>query len=162
MPSLKVEIRLLDPRMHAWGFPHRGSAVAAGLDLFACLDEPMTLAPGTPAVLIGTGLAIHIADLDWCGIVAPRSGLGHRGLVLGNTVGVIDADYTGEILVSAWNRNAASEGAANAITIQPGDRIAQLLFVPVAHPDFVLVDRFSQTSDRGEAGFGSTGQGREP
>lgn len=161
MPSLKVEIRLLDARIDGWGFPHRGSTASAGLDLFACLDEPMTVAPGTPAVLIGTGLAIHIADPDWCGIVAPRSGLGHRGLVLGNTIGVIDADYTGEILVSAWNRNTAFEGVANAITIRPGDRIAQLLFVPVAHPDFVLVDRFSRTRHRGEGGFGSSGQGLE-
>lgn len=158
--ALRVEVRLLDPRLATWGLPHRGSAEAAGLDLFACLGQPLTIAPGTPAVLIGTGLAIHIADPGWCGIVAPRSGLGHRGLVLGNTIGVIDADYTGEILVSAWNRNSPSSDTA--ITIRPGDRIAQLLFVPVAHPHFAVVDSFSQASARGEGGFGSSGQGRAP
>lgn len=158
--ALRVEVRILDARVATWGFPHQGSEAAAGFDLFACLDHPLLLAPGTPAVLIGTGLAIHIADPGWCGIVAPRSGLGHRGLVLGNTIGVIDADYTGEVLVSAWNRNLPSSDAA--ITIEPGDRIAQLLFVPVVHPQFAVVDSFSQTSARGEGGFGSSGQGREP
>ncbi len=115
------------------------------------------LGPGAPAVLISSGIAVRIGDPDWCGIVAARSGLGHQGLVLGNAIGVIDADYEGPCLISAWNRNAPSLGAAAAITIQPGDRIAQLLFVRVVRPAFQVVDSFSGSGGRGEAGFGSTG-----
>lgn len=157
---MNVEVRILDPRVRDWGFPHYGSEAAAGLDLHACLDAPLVLAPGEPAVLISSGVAIRIGDPDWCAIVAARSGLGHRGLVLGNAIGVIDADYEGPCLISAWNRNAPGRGDAGAITIQPGDRIAQLLFVRVARPSFRLVDRFSETGGRGEGGFGSSGIGQ--
>jgi dUTP pyrophosphatase len=154
---MKVEIRILDSRLPGWGFPHYGSAASAGLDLHASLDGPLVLMPGDPAVLISSGAAIRIGDPDWCGIVAARSGLGHSGLVLGNAIGVIDADYEGACLVSAWNRNPAGRGEAGAITIAPGDRIAQLLFVRVARPAFEVVSAFTGSTGRGEGGFGSTG-----
>jgi dUTP pyrophosphatase len=153
---MNVEVRVLDRRIFEWGFPSYGSADAAGMDLFACIDEPVILEPGSPAQLIPSGLAIRIGDRDWCGLVLPRSGLGHRqGLVLGNTAGVIDPDYSGPCLVSAWNRSVPP---AAAITVNPGDRIAQLLLVRVAHPTFVVVDTFTASSARGAGGFGSTGQ----
>jgi len=157
---VRVEVVILDPRVVGWGFPHYGSEAAAGLDLHAALDAPVTLEPGVPARLIPTGIAIHIADAGWCGLVVPRSGLGHRaGLALGNTVGVIDADYQGPLTVSASNRNAPG---GPRITIAPGDRIAQLLFVPVARPAFAVVRAFSAATERGEGGYGSTGIGAEP
>lgn len=150
-----VEVKILDPRIHDWGLPRPHSAMAAGIDLFACLDAPLAIAPQAPAVLVPAGIAIHIDDPGYAALIVPRSGLGHRaGLVMGNTVGVLDADYMGPVMVSAWNRNPP--GAA-PIVIQPGDRIAQLLFVPVAHPRLVVVDAFTARSTRGEAGFGSTG-----
>jgi dUTP pyrophosphatase len=106
---VKIELRILDPRLPGWGFPRRGSNLAAGLDLHACLDRPLILQPQAPAVLISAGIAFHIGDPEWCALVLPRSGLGHKqGLVLGNTVGVIDADYEGPCLISAWNRNPGS------------------------------------------------------
>lgn len=153
--GMDVALKLLDPRLPAWGFPHWGSDMAAGLDLFACMDEPLTLRPGDPAALISSGIAIRIGDPAWCAVIAPRSGLGHRGLVLGNTVGIIDADYEGPCLVSAWNRNAP--GSGQAITVSPGDRLAQMLFVPVARPRFRIVEDFDGASARGAGGFGSTG-----
>jgi dUTP pyrophosphatase len=149
--DLQIELTILDPRLPEWGFPHRGSDGAAGLDLFACLQAPLVLEPGSAAILIPAGFALHIADPGWCGVIAPRSGLGHRGLVLGNGVGVIDADYTGPVMISAWNRGAA------AVTVRPGDRIAQMLFVPVAHPTFTVVEGFTAATGRGAGGFGSTG-----
>ena len=150
-----VEVKILDPRIHHWGLPRPHSALAAGIDLFACLDAPLAIAPQGPAVLVPAGIAIHIDDPGYAALIVPRSGLGHRaGLVMGNTVGVLDADYMGPVMVSAWNRNPP--GAA-PIVIEPGDRIAQLLFVPVAHPHLVVVDAFTARSARGEAGFGSTG-----
>jgi dUTP pyrophosphatase len=153
---VKVELKILDPRLPDWGFPSRGSRLAAGLDLHACLDGPLVLQPQAPAVLISAGIAFRIRDPEWCALVLPRSGLGHkRGLVLGNTVGVIDADYEGPCLVSAWNRNPAS--GADAIEIRPGDRIAQLVFTRISQPDFVVVPSFSGQGGRQEAGFGSTG-----
>ena len=155
LPGLDIDIRILDPRLPGWGFPHWGSALAAGLDLHACLPEPLDLQPGAPAVLVPSGLAVRIGEAGGCGIVAPRSGSGHRGLVLGNTVGVIDADYEGEILISAWNRNAGPD--APALRIEPGERIAQMLFVPVARPHFTVVSAFAAPSGRGTGGFGSTG-----
>ena len=156
-PSMKVDVKLLDPRLRDWGFPHWGSEMAAGLDLFACLDEPLVLEPGAPPALVSSGIAIRIGDPGWCAVIAPRSGLGHRGLVLGNTIGIIDADYEGPCLVSAWNRNAP--GSKGAITMSPGDRLAQMLFIPVARPDFDIVSEFPNPSARGSGGFGSTGQG---
>lgn len=153
--SVNVEIRLLDPRLPGWGFPHYGSDLAAGLDLHACLDEPLILRPGAPPVLVSSGLAVRIGQPGWFGLVAPRSGAGHRGLVLGNTIGIIDADYEGPVQLSAWNRNAGSD--APDIMVRPGERIAQMLFVPVMRPAFSVVADFPGTSARGTGGFGSTG-----
>jgi dUTP pyrophosphatase len=153
---MKIEMKILDPRLSGWGFPSWGSVMAAGLDLHACLDAPLILEPQAPAVLISAGIAFHIGDPDWCALVLSRSGLGHkRGLVLGNTVGVIDADYEGPILISAWNRHPASGG--ETIVIRPGDRIAQLVFTRIARPEFSIVSEFSQRGRRQEGGFGSTG-----
>lgn len=151
---MRVEVKILDPRLPGWGFPHWGSPLAAGLDLHACLDEPLTIGPGHAPVLISCGAAFRM-EAGWCGMVAPRSGLGHRGLVLGNTVGIIDADYEGPCLLSAWNRNPP--GTREVLTIEPGDRIAQMLFVPVARPAMAVVLDFASASVRGEGGFGSTG-----
>jgi dUTP diphosphatase len=153
---LAIELKILDPRLAGWGFPHYGSELAAGLDLCACLDAPTVLEPQAPAVLIPSGIALRIADPEWCGLVLPRSGLGHRaGLVLGNAVGLIDADYQGPLLISAWNRNPPGSGAA--ITVAPGDRIAQLVFTRVTRPDISVVSEFSEKSARNLRGFGSTG-----
>jgi len=153
---MKIEMKILDPRLSGWGFPSWGSAMAAGLDLHACLDAPLILEPQAPAVLISAGIAFHVGDPNWCALVLSRSGLGHkRGLVLGNTVGVIDADYEGPILISAWNRHPASGG--ETIVIRPGDRIAQLVFTRIARPEFSIVSEFSQRGRRQEGGFGSTG-----
>ena len=153
---MKIELKILDPRLPGWGFPSRGSRLAAGLDLHACVDGPLVLAPQAPAALISAGIAFRIGDPEWCALVLPRSGLGHkRGLVLGNTVGVIDADYEGPCLISAWNRNPAQSG--DSIEILPGDRIAQLVFPRVSRPDFFIVPAFSGDGGRQDAGFGSTG-----
>ncbi|MBV9374930.1 MAG: dUTP diphosphatase [Alphaproteobacteria bacterium] len=153
---MKVELKILDPRLPGWGFPSRGSRLAAGLDLHACLDRPLLLEPQAPAALISAGIAFRIGDPDWCALVLPRSGLGHEGgLVLGNAVGLIDADYEGPCLISAWNRNPVQRGSV--IEIRPGDRIAQLVFTRIARPDFKIVPSFSGKAGRLEAGFGSTG-----
>jgi dUTP pyrophosphatase len=159
-----VALRLLDPRLAGWGFPRWGSAAAAGLDLHACLDRPLTLTPQGPPELISAGFAMRIGDPAWCGLVFPRSGLGHhRGLVLGNGVGVIDADYEGPVLISAWNRNPAWGDPAATITIEPGDRIAQLVFTQVARPEFLTTETFGEAAapedagGRGRGGFGSSG-----
>lgn len=161
-----VDLRIRDPRLREWGFPRWGSSAAAGLDLHACLDEALILVPQAPAILIPAGFSVLIRDPDWCGLVCPRSGLGHRdGLVLGNSVGVIDADYEGPLMISAWNRNR-DPGAA--ITIRPGDRIAQLVFTRVTRPVFTIVDALDPEEsrgqgergqgERGQGGFGSTGR----
>jgi len=157
--SLNVALKILDPRLPGWGFPHYGSSLAAGLDLFACIDEPLVLRPQAPAILISAGIALRIGDPEWCALVLPRSGLGHRaGLVLGNAVGVIDADYEGACLISAWNRNPAGTGGdADGISIAPGDRIAQLVFTRIARAEFSVVTGFSDSDGRQEGGFGSTG-----
>jgi dUTP pyrophosphatase len=153
---MKVELKILDARLPGWGFPSWGSDMAAGLDLHACLDAPLMLVPQAPAVLISAGFAFRIGDPEWCALVLPRSGLGHkRGLVLGNTVGVIDADYEGPCLISAWNRNPGSPG--DAIEIRPGDRIAQLVFTRIARPELTTVSAFSEIGQRQEGAFGSTG-----
>lgn len=149
-----VGLRLLDDRLTGWGFPRWGSAAAAGLDLHACLDGPLTLDPGAPAALIPAGFAVLIRDPAWCGLVFPRSGRGHRdGLILGNGTGVIDADYEGPLMISAWNR------AATPVRIEPGERIAQLVFTRVARPSLTVLDA-GQTggSERGQGGFGSSGR----
>jgi len=156
MTGLPIELRILDARLPQWGFPHWGSALAAGLDLHACLEGPIELEPQAPAVLIPAGIAFRIGDPEWCALVLPRSGLGHRdGLVLGNGTGLIDADYEGPLMLSAWNRNPPGRGSL--IAIAPGDRIAQLVFVRTARPDFSVVTAFSETGGRQAGGFGSTG-----
>jgi len=157
---LKVELKILDPRLPGWGFPRWGSELAAGLDLHACIDDPLVVQPQASAVLVSAGFAFRIGDPVWCALVLPRSGLGHReGLVLGNAVGLIDADYEGICLISVWNRNPAHSARAAGITIHPGDRIAQLVFTRICRPQFELVSEFSQSGARKSGGFGSTGVG---
>jgi dUTP pyrophosphatase len=152
---IPIEVKILDPRIRDWGLPRHHSEMAAAIDLFACVDAPLTIAPQTPAHMIPAGIAIHIGDPGYAALIVPRSGLGHRaGLVMGNLVGVLDADYMGPVMISAWNRNAPG---SDPIVIQPGDRIAQMLFVPVARPHFTVVEAFTAQSSRGEGGFGSTG-----
>src|SRR4051794_15129482 len=152
---LTIELKILDPRLPGWGFPRYGSELAAGLDLHACLDATLALPPQAPALLISAGIAFRIGDPEWCALVLPRSGLGHReGLVLGNAVGLIDPDYEGPCLISAWNRNAPG---GKDIVIEPGDRIAQLVFTRIARPEYRVVAQFSETGARQAGGFGSTG-----
>lgn len=152
---MRVELKILDQRLTGWGFPHYGSSLAAGLDLHACLDAPIHVEPQAPAVLVSSGIAFRIGDPEWCGLVLPRSGLGHRqGLVLGNAVGLIDADYEGPLMISVWNRSPPGGGA---VEIRPGDRIAQLVFTRIARPEFAVVDKFSTSGERQGGGFGSTG-----
>ncbi|MGH7169049.1 MAG: dUTP diphosphatase [Gemmataceae bacterium] len=143
----KIQLKVLDPRAQAPAYATGGSA---GLDLRVIADGPQTLAPGA-TTLLKTGLAIYIADPHLAAVILPRSGLGHKhGIVLGNLVGLIDSDYQGELMVSCWNRGQAE------FTINPGERIAQLIFVPIVHADFELVSDFHATA-RGAGGFGSTG-----
>src|SRR5438128_262374 len=151
---LSVELKILDPRLPGWGFPHYGSDLAAGLDLHACIEAPLLLRPQMPAVLISAGIAFRIGDPDWCALVLPRSGLGHReGLVLGNAVGLIDADYQGACFISAWNRNPPGHGdQADGILIRPGDRIAQLVFTRIARPEFAIVTEFAEAGGRQGSG----------
>lgn len=153
-----VGVRLLDPRLTGWGFPRWGSAAAAGLDLHACIATELVLAPQAPAVLIPAGIVVTIRDPDWCALVLPRSGLGHReGLVMGNGTGVIDADYEGQILISAWNRNPAP---GPGIAVAPGDRIAQLVFTRIVRPLLSIHEDAPEGpgSGRGAGGFGSSGR----
>ncbi|MBB1491599.1 MULTISPECIES: dUTP diphosphatase [unclassified Paracoccus (in: a-proteobacteria)] len=152
--SPAVELKLLDPRLRDWGMPSYQTPMAAALDLHACLDAPLILHPQAPAELVPSGIALHMADPHLAALILPRSGLGHRrGLVMGNAVGLIDADYTEQIFISAWNRNPPG---TEPILIQPGERIAQMLFVPVVRPMLVEVAEFTRDSDR-RGGFGSTG-----
>lgn len=155
-----VELRILDARIHEWGLPRYHSEMAAAIDLFACIDEPLAIEPQSPAQLISAGIALHIADPSLAAVIVPRSGLGHKkGLVMGNLVGVIDADYTGPVMISAWNR---SDAGTEPIVIHPGDRIAQMMFVPVVRAQFEVVDEFTNASERGAGGFGSTGHNVVP
>jgi len=150
-----VELLILDARLREWGLPDYQSPMAAAVDLHACIEGVLTIPAGSAAVLIPSGFALHIADASIAAVIAPRSGLGHkRGLVLGNGIGILDADYTGQVMVSAWNRNPAG---SEPIRIEPGERIAQLMFVPVLRPRFEIVSAFTQDSERGAGGFGSTG-----
>ncbi|MBK1666470.1 aminotransferase [Rhodovibrio sodomensis] len=153
---IDVQVKILNPKVRDWGLPAYGSDMAAGLDLYAAIDAPETVAPQAPAVLIPTGIAAYIGDPGYVAMIYPRSGLGHKkGLVLGNGTGVIDADYQGQIFVSAWNRNPTGE----PITVQPGDRIAQLVILPVKRATLRLVTDFETESVRGAGGFGSSGVG---
>jgi dUTP pyrophosphatase len=146
----KLDVRILDARIRDM-LPQYGTPGAAGLDLRACLDAPLVLQPGE-SQLVPSGIAIHIGDPGYAAIVLPRSGLGAKhGIVLGNLVGLIDSDYQGQVFVSMWNRSQA------AFTIQPMDRIAQLVVVPVQQVEFNIVDEFTASS-RGAGGFGSTGK----
>jgi dUTP pyrophosphatase len=145
-----IDVKVLDARM-AEQLPHYATAGSAGLDLRACLDAPLVLEPGRSA-LIPTGLAIHIGDPGLAAMLLPRSGLGHKhGIVLGNLVGLIDSDYQGPLMVSCWNRGSS------AFTVQPMERIAQMVIVPVVQATFRRVEEFD-ASHRGEGGFGSTGK----
>jgi len=148
----RIEVKILDERVgKALPLPAYATKGSAGLDLRACLDEPLQLAPGE-TVLIKTGMAIHIGDPNLAATILPRSGLGHKhGIVLGNLVGLIDSDYQGELMVSCWNRGK------DHFTIEPGERIAQLVFVPVVQAEFDIVTEFGD-SDRGEGGFGHSGR----
>jgi dUTP pyrophosphatase len=146
----KLGVKILDPRIRDV-LPHYATAGAAGLDLRACLDAPLTLMPGD-SQLVPSGIAIHIGDPEFAALILPRSGLGAKhGIVLGNLVGLIDSDYQGQVFISAWNRGHA------AFTIQPMDRIAQLVVVPVQQVEFDVVEEFN-ASYRGAGGFGSTGK----
>ena len=149
----RVELKILNPRVGKdLPLPKRATAGSAGLDLRACLDAPLELAPGATQ-LIPTGIAIHIADPSLAAVIIPRSGLGHKhGIVLGNLVGLIDSDYQGELMISCWNRGT------QAFRIEPGERIAQLVVVPVVQVEFDVVESFA-ASDRGAGGFGHTGRG---
>ena len=147
---MNLDVKILDERLRTQ-MPAYATPGSAGLDLRACLDAPLTLAPNAWQ-LVPTGMAIHLADPGHAALILPRSGLGHKhGIVLGNLVGLIDSDYQGQLMVSAWNRSDV------AFTIEPMERIAQLVIVPVVQATFNLVDAFVE-SERGEAGYGSTGR----
>ena len=146
---MKIDVKILDPRM-AQQLPAYATSGSAGLDLRACLDAPLTLQPNAWQ-LVPTGIAIHLCDPGYAALILPRSGLGHKhGIVLGNLVGLIDSDYQGQLMVSAWNRSPL------AFTIEPMERLAQMAIVPVVQVEWNLVDDFD-SSNRGNGGFGSTG-----
>lgn len=146
---MQIDLKVLDARMTEY-LPRYATPGSAGLDLRALLDEPVTIAPGETR-LVRTGLAIHIANPGFAALILPRSGLGHKkGIVLGNLVGLIDSDYQGELMISTWNRGS------EPFTLEPFERLAQLVVVPVVQPEFRVVDEFD-ASERGEGGFGSTG-----
>ena len=148
----KIQLKLLDPRLgDEFPMPHYASAGAAGMDMRACVDTPLEISPGETR-LIPTGMAIHIEEAGLAAMLLPRSGLGHKhGIVLGNLVGLIDSDYQGQVFISCWNRGT------EPFTVQPGERIAQMVIVPVVHADFEVVEEFT-TTERGESGFGHTGR----
>ncbi len=148
----KIQLKILDDRLgKEFPMPHYATDGSAGMDMRACLDESIEITPGKTQ-LIPTGLAIHIEDTGLAAMLLPRSGLGHKhGIVLGNLVGLIDSDYQGQVFVSCWNRGSET------FTVEPGERIAQMVIVPVVHADFEVVDEFV-TSDRGAGGFGHTGR----
>jgi dUTP pyrophosphatase len=150
--TIQVEYKILDKRLgNEIEMPHYGTKGSAGLDLRACIDAPLTIEPGQ-TVLIPTGMAIHLDDAGLAAMILPRSGLGHKhGIVLGNLVGLIDSDYQGELKVSCWNRGDTS------YTVAVGERIAQMVIVPVLQPVFTEVQEFGEATERGMGGFGHTG-----
>jgi dUTP pyrophosphatase len=152
MSRPRLQVRILDARIgRDYPLPHYATPGSAGLDLRACLDAPVLLQPGATQ-LIPTGIAIHLDDPGLAAVLLPRSGLGHKhGIVLGNLVGLIDSDYQGQVMVSCWNRGQS------AFTIEPGERIAQMVIVPVVQVEFDVVEAFT-ASDRGAGGFGSSGR----
>jgi dUTP pyrophosphatase len=148
---MKLDVKVMDERLRSM-LPNYATTGSAGLDLRACLDAPLTLQPNAWQ-LVPTGMAIHLKDPNYAALILPRSGLGHKhGIVLGNLVGLIDSDYQGQLMVSAWNRSDV------AFTIEPMERIAQLVIVPVVQAQFNLVDEFEATTERGAGGYGSTGK----
>lgn len=150
-----MQIKIIDPRLADWGLPDFQSEGAAAIDLVACIEDTMLIDAQAPSVLVNSGIAISFGDLSIAGLVLPRSGLGHKkGLVLGNTVGLIDPDYDGEILISVWNRSAIG---TPPLEINPGERIGQMVFVPIVRPTFEIVENFTNQTGRGAGGFGSTG-----
>lgn len=150
-----IQMRVLDPRVHEWGLPRFQTAMSAGIDMHACIDGPMTIHPQADAVLIPTGIAVLMNDPNMVAFLLARSGLGHKkGLILGQSVGTIDADYANQIFISAWLRTPPGSAP---LTINPGDRIAQLVFLPIIRPTFQVVDTFTASTQRGLGGFGSTG-----
>ena len=164
--TVDTQFKVVNPLLRELGLPEYGSDEAAGLDLRACIDEPITILPGQ-RVLIGTGIAVQCLYPGFAGFVFPRSGLGHKkGLICGNAVGVIDADYQGEVMVSAWNSQGRLKmhgmgivPDGEPITIVPGDRIAQLVLMPVFRYRLLEVEEFEDKTVRGAGGFGSTGRG---
>lgn len=155
MTTLRIELKILDERLHAWGLPRYQTDMSAGIDLHACLPAPLQLEPQASAVLIPSGIALLMNDPHMVAFLLARSGLGHKkGLILGQSVGTIDADYANEIFISAWLRTPPG---SEPLTIHPGDRIAQLVFVPILRPTFEIVSEFSASTARGLGGFGSTG-----
>jgi len=146
-----IELKILDPRVgDSIPLPHYATDGSAGLDMRACIDEPINVAPGE-TVLVPTGIAIHVADPNLAAVLLPRSGLGHKhGVVLGNLTGLIDSDYQGQVFISCWNRGT------KRYDVQPGERIAQMVFVPVEQVEFRVVEEFD-ASDRGAGGFGHSG-----
>lgn len=148
----RVQLKIIDPRIGTeFDMPSYATPGSAGIDLRACIDAPLTIEPGQ-VHLISSGLSIHINDPSLCAMLLPRSGLGHKhGIILGNTTGLIDSDYQGNWMISVWNRSEES------YTIQPGDRIAQMVFVPIVQVDFDVVTEFA-SSERGEGGFGHSGR----
>ena len=158
--DLHLELKVLDKRINDWNLGYK-SKDAAGIDLFACIDEPIVMYPQAAPILIGTGIAVHIKFPYAMALQAPRSSFGVKGLVLANTVGIIDADYQGEIRMAAWNRNPIRFDLMNpigdGIKISPGDRIAQLIFMPILRANFHVVEEFTAATERGTGGLGSTG-----
>jgi dUTP pyrophosphatase len=153
---ISVDLRILDARLRD-ALPAYATTGSAGLDLRACIDAPITIAPGQ-TVLIPTGIAVHLGDPHYAAVLLPRSGLGHKhGIVLGNLVGLIDSDYQGPLMVSCWNRNPPAQDNAGSFVIEPMERIAQMVIVPVVQARFNVVDSF-EASARGTGGFGSTGK----
>lgn len=155
MSTPHFELKILDDRVRTWGLPKFQTEMSAGLDMYACIDEPLELRPQTDAVLIPTGIAIFMNDPNVAAFLLARSGLGHnRGVILGQSVGTIDADYANQIFVSLWLRTPPG---SEVVLINPGDRIAQLVFLPILRPTLQVVEEFSATTTRGMGGFGSTG-----
>lgn len=154
-----IEMKILDRRLYDWGLPKYHTDWSAGIDMYACIDQPCTLEPQAAPLLIPSGIALLMGDPHIAALLLARSGLGHKkGLVLSQAVGTIDADYTAEIFMSAWLR---SPPGSDPIIIEPGDRIAQLVFLPILRPSFRVVDEFTRETGRGSGGFGSTGVSRQ-